>query len=52
MFSLFIKFNFLYKNGVPEKIKTHSPQHLLGLQQLFSPHLFNFIKKIVSLISI
>ena len=49
---LFIKFTFLYKNGVPEKIKTHLPQHLPGLQQLFSPHLFNFIQKIVSPIPI
>ena len=48
----FIKFKFLYKNGVPEKIKTHLPQHLPGLQQLFSPHLFNFIQKIVSPIPI
>ena len=28
----------LNKKGVPEKIKTHLPQHLPGLQQLFSPH--------------
>ena len=46
------KFKFLYKNGVPEKIKSHLPQHLPGLQQLFSPHLFNFIQKIVSPIPI
>ena len=39
MFLLFIKFKFLWKNGVPEKIKTHLPQHPPALQQLFSPHL-------------
>ena len=38
MFLLFIKFRFLYKNGVPEKVKTHLPQHLPGLQQLLSPN--------------
>ena len=37
MFLLFIKFKFLYKNDVPEKIKTHLSQNLPGLQQLFSP---------------
>ena len=52
MLLLFIKFKFLYKNGVPEKIKTHLPQHLPGLQQLFSPYLFNFIQKIISPIPI
>ena len=49
---IFTKFKFLYKNGVPQKIKTHLPQHLRALQQLFSPHLFNFIQKIVSPIPI
>ena len=49
---LFIKFTFLYKNGVPEKIKTHLPQQLPGLQQLFNPDLSNFIPKIVSPIPI
>ena len=52
MFLLFIKFKFLNKNGVPDKIKTHLPQHLPGLQQFFSLHLFNFIHKIVTPISI
>ena len=47
MFLLFIKFKLFYKNGVPEKIKSHLSQHLPGLQQLFSPHLFNFIQRIV-----
>ena len=40
MFLLFIKFKFLYKNDVPEKIKTRLPQNLPGLQQLFSPPSF------------
>ena len=48
MFLLFIKFEFLRKNGVFEKIKSHLPEHLPALQQLTSPHLFNFIQKIVS----
>ena len=43
MFLLFIKFKFLWKNGVSEKIKAHLPLHPSALQQLFSPHLFNFI---------
>ena len=34
-----------WKNGVSKKIKTHSSRQLPGLQQLFSPHLFNFIQK-------
>ena len=33
------------KNGVSEKINVHLPQHHPALQQLFSPHLFNFIQK-------
>ena len=41
-----------WKNGVSKKIKTHSSRQLPGLQQLFSPHLFNFIQKIVSPIPI
>ena len=48
MFLLFVKFRFLWKNGVSEKIKVHLPQHPPALQKLFSPHLFNFIQKIVS----
>ena len=45
MFLLFIKFKFLWKNGVSEKIEAHLPLHPSALQQLFSPHLFNFIQK-------
>ena len=48
MFLLFIKFRFLWKNSVSEKIKAHLPQHPTpppALQQLFNPHLFNFIQK-------
>ena len=48
MFLLFIKFRFLWKNSVSEKIKAHLPQHPPALQQLFNPHLFNFIQKIDS----
>ena len=42
MFLLFIKFKFLWKNGVSEKIKAHL---LSALQQYFSPLYLNFIKK-------
>ena len=53
MFLLFIKFKFPWKNGIPVKIKSHLPQQLPpplppALQQLFSPHNFNLIQKIVS----
>ena len=41
MFLLFIKFKFLWKNGVSAKIKAHLPQQPPALQQLFNPHLFN-----------
>ena len=41
----FIKSKFLWKNGVSAKIKAHLPQQPPALQQLFSPHLFNFIQK-------
>ena len=46
-FLLFIKFKFLWKNGLPEKIKAHLPLQLSALQQLVRPHLFNFIRKIL-----
>ena len=39
MFLLFIKFKFLRKNGVSEKIDAHLLQHPPPLQQLFSPPL-------------
>ena len=48
VFLLFIEFKFLKKNGVSEKIKTNLPQHSPALQQLFSPHFFNFLQKTVS----
>ena len=48
MILLFIKFKYLRKNRVPEKIKPHLPEHPPALQQLFSPHLLNFIQKIFS----
>ena len=47
MFLLFIKFNFLWKNSVSEKIKTYLLQLPPVLQQLLSPRLFNFIQKVV-----
>ena len=47
-----IKFKFIWKNGILVKIKAHLPQHPPALQQLFSPHLFNFIQKIGSPTSI
>ena len=45
VFLLFIKFNFFRKNGVLRKLKLIYPSNSPALQQLFSPHLFNFIKK-------
>ena len=35
-----------------KKIKAHFPQHPAALQQLLSPHLFNFIQKFFSPIPI
>ena len=54
MFLLFIKFKFLYKNDVPEKIETHLPRTLLpsDYNNCLVHHLFNFIQKIVSPIPI
>ena len=40
MFLLFIEFKFLWCFW-----ENHLPRHLQALQQLFSPHLFNFIQK-------
>ena len=40
MFLLFIKFRFLWKNSV-----SFTPVSPPALQQLFNPHLFNFIQK-------
>ena len=34
MFLLFVRFKFLWKNGVSVKIKAHLPQHPQALQQL------------------
>ena len=48
MFLPFITSKFLWKNGVPRKIKAHLPQQPQALQQLFSPHVFNFIQKFFS----
>ena len=48
MFSLFIKFKFLCKNVVSEKVKAYLLQHPPALQQFFNPHLFHFIQKNVS----
>ena len=42
---LLYKFKFLWKNGVSEEIKAHLPQKPPALQQLFSPHFFNFFFK-------
>ena len=36
---------FFWKNGASEKLKAHLPQQPPALQQLISPHLFNFIQK-------
>ena len=44
----FIKFKFLWKNGVSEKSKAHLPQHPPALQQLLSPTFSILFKKIVS----
>ena len=43
-----MNFKFLWTNGVSKKIKGHLPQHPSALQQLISPHLFNFFKKILA----
>ena len=46
MFLLLMKFKFFFReNGVSKKIKAHFVQNPPPLQQLFSPHLFNFIQK-------
>ena len=45
---LFIKFKFLWKNCIPEKIKAHLTQHPQALEQLLIAHLFNVIQKIFS----
>ena len=45
IFLLFIKFKFLWKNGVSGKIKANLPQQPPALQQSFTPHLFSFIQK-------
>ena len=47
MRNVFTLYSILWGNGVSEKIKAHLPQHPASLQQLFSPHLINFIQKIV-----
>ena len=48
MFLLFIKVKFLWKNGVPEKIKPIYPSTPPALQQLFSLQLFIFFQKFFS----
>ena len=46
MFLLLMKFKFFFReNGVSKKIKAHFVQNPPPLQQLFSPHLLNFIQK-------
>ena len=47
MRNVFTLYSILWENGVSEKIKAYLPQHPASLQQLFSPHLINFIQKIV-----
>ena len=47
MRNVFTLYSILWENGVSEKIKAHLPQHPASLQPLFSPHLINFIQKIV-----
>ena len=47
MFLLFIKFKFLWKNGVSEKIKAHLPQQPPALQQFFSPTFLIYSKKLL-----
>ena len=46
MFLLFIKFKFLWKDGVSEKIKANLPKRSSAIEQLFSLHLFDFIQKV------
>ena len=45
MFLFFIKFKFLKKNGVSEKIKAHLPQNPAAFQQFFR-HTFLILLKI------
>ena len=47
MFLLFIKFKFLWKNGVSGKIEAHLTQHLptLHYKNCSVPHFFNLIQK-------
>ena len=49
MFLLSIKFKFLRKNAVSEKIKAHLPQHLPALQQLSSSTFLILFKKFLAL---
>ena len=37
MFLLFVKFKFLWKNGIPVKIKGHLPQHPLSITTIAQP---------------
>ena len=49
MIAMKLKYYYFLLNssysGVSEKIKAHLSQHSPALQQLFSPHLFNFIQR-------
>ena len=47
MFFLFIKFNFLWKNGIPVKIKAHLPQHSQHYNNCSVLHPFNLFKKLL-----
>ena len=48
MFLRFIKFKFLWKNGVSEKIKAHLPQHPQHYSNCSAPTFLILFKKIVS----
>ena len=48
MFLVFIKFKFLWKKGVSEKIKARLLQHRPALQQFFSPIFLILFKKLLA----
>ena len=48
MFLLFIKFKFLWKNGIPEKIKAHLTQHPKHCNNCWSPTFLTLFKNILA----
>ena len=48
MFLRFIKFKFLWKNGVSEKIKAHLPQHPQHYNNCSAPTFLILFKKLLA----